>query len=105
MINLKFFNYINEIQGCAFEECSSLNEVHFIENSSISVIKENTFAAGSSLVKINIPDSVKLIGSNAFVGCKSLKEILIPSSFQKIGGSAFFHCSSLQKVSFEFHCH
>ena len=56
------------------------------------------FSNCSSLISINIPDSVTSIGESAFSSCSSLTSINIPSSVTSIGVRAFSNCSSLISI-------
>lgn len=49
----------------------------------------------SSIVNVNIPDSVKKIENNAFASCDEMVSITIPDSVVKIGPSAFYECENL----------
>jgi len=60
-----------------FRNCSSLVEVSFASNSSLTTIKDY-----------------------AFCYCYSLQEIDIPSGVTSIGYRAFWRCNSLQKIKF-----
>ncbi len=59
----------------------------------------SAFAGCSSLISINIPDSVDIIDSFAFMGCSSLTSINIPDSVTVIGVEAFAGCSSLIDIT------
>ena len=55
----------------------------------------------TTLVGINIPNSVTSIGQHAFDGCTSLISITIPNSVISIGSRAFIDCTSLTSVTFQ----
>lgn len=65
----------------------------------ISNIGIGAFAAHSSLITINIPNSVESIGEHAFYECTSLISVNIPNSVRSIGESVFGNCSSLTLVN------
>ena len=54
------------------------------------------FANNTSLLAINLPNSLKTIGNNAFENCSSLSSLVLPNSIQTIGDEAFKWCSSLK---------
>ena len=56
------------------------------------------FSGCSSLVSVEIPNSVTSIGGAAFSGCSSLESMVIPDGVTSIGSGAFFGCSSLSSV-------
>uniref|UniRef100_UPI004028F31B leucine-rich repeat domain-containing protein n=1 Tax=Prevotella sp. TaxID=59823 RepID=UPI004028F31B len=53
----------------------------------------------SSLISINIPNSVTTIGNGAFSRCSSLISINIPNSVTTIGRGAFSRCNSLTSIT------
>ena len=64
----------------------------------VKKISDHAMFYASSLVKINMPDSVEEIGEYAFYGCHSLKEITIPLNVKVIGENLFAECESLDKI-------
>ena len=52
----------------------------------------------SSLVEIDIPDSIEIIPASAFAGCSSLTTVRIPESVTEICGLAFGNCSALAEI-------
>jgi len=87
---------VTKIGTWAFCGCSSLQEVHI--PASVPEIRWGAFNGCTSLQEIHIPDSVTSIGWYAFEGCKSLQEIHIPDSVEYIGDDAFKDCSSLKEA-------
>ena len=65
----------------------------------ISLIPAFAFYNNSTLVSINISNSVEKIGDSAFAGCSSLSSIIIPDSITSIGIKAFSNCTSLKSIS------
>lgn len=103
----------------AFKDCISLKSVKL--GKEIPTLPRYVFSGCSSLMNIDIPDSVESLGSYAFEncsslqsvtlgkgisvlptyvfsGCSSLMNIEIPDSVESIGSYAFQNCSSLQSV-------
>lgn len=71
------------------------SSLHEVVVQGITSVVENAFYGCSSLVSINLPNTVTSIGNNAFYGCSSLTSINIPSGVKSIGSNAFYGCSSL----------
>lgn len=57
----------------------------------------NFFQNSTSLVNVNIPDSIIKIGTYAFVRT-AVAEIKIPGSIKDIGQRAFWYCENLKTV-------
>ena len=77
------------------ENCSHLNIPSIINGSKVTAIGASVFQNCSSLISVEIPDSVESIGSYAFSGCSSLTSVVIPDSVESIGSYAFSNCSNL----------
>jgi len=54
----------------------------------------------STLVSINLPDSLVSMANNVFNGCTSLKSIAIPPQLEKIEQTTFQGCTALETVDF-----
>ena len=62
-------------------------------------IENAAFLGCTSLISVNIPNSVTSIGQQAFDGCSSLTSITIPSSVESIGKGAFWGHTSLESIT------
>lgn len=80
----------------AFYNCSSLININLPD--SITSIRGYAFYGCSSLENITLPDGVTSIGMWAFRDCTSLTSIIIPDSVASILSSAFRNCTSLTDV-------
>lgn len=87
---------VTEIGGYAFANYSSLISIE-IPNS-VTSISVGAFEGCSNLTSIKIPDSVTEIGSIVFSGCSSLTNLELPDSITYIAEYAFENCSSLTSI-------
>ena len=87
---------ISEIQGGAFNGCSSLRSVSLPDG--LITINQSAFVGCSSLESLDIPDSVKSIGDWIFEGCVSLREVSLSDSLEIIGNHVFINCKSLESL-------
>ena len=80
-------SYSNEYTG----EVSIPENIAYNGNTySVIRIGEGAFYGCSSLMNINIPNSVTNVGKNAFQACSNLTSITIPSSVTSIESYTFF---------------
>ena len=89
---------ITEINGYAFEGCTSLKSVRITSN--VSKINWCAFSECSNLESVAIEEGVTSIDSSVFYYCKSLKNISIPNSVIEFEES-FFGCDSLILTEYE----
>ena len=89
-------SYSNEYTG----EVSIPENIAYNGNTySVIRIGEGAFRSCSSLMNINIPNSVTSIGEGAFSYCTCLTSINIPNSVTSIGEGAFQVCSNLTNIT------
>lgn len=89
---------VETIDGGAFYDCTSLEEVKFEIGSKLSVI--DGFATYNNDDYYNHAGE-RWFTAGAFENCKALKYIIIPKSVIGIQNAAFTGCSSLSEVYFE----
>ena len=110
-------NSVTSIGSSAFDGCSGLKELTWnaINCSSMGDMPKGnieqvtigdgvevlpcSFAKGSKITSVTIPNSVTSIGNYAFEGCSGLTSVTIPNSVTSIGYGAFSDCSGLTLVS------
>ena len=92
--------------GAPFYNNKSLTTVTFASNTNLVEMKDSCFQNCSSLVSIDLPNSIVSMGKNSFSSCSSLKEISLPNSLKTIANHAFAWCTSLEVIrmgaSFEY---
>lgn len=93
--------YMSEsIQGIgayAFLDCTSL-EVADISTTQIDEIAVSAFQNCTSLLSIDLPDTVEYICERAFQNCNLIESVDMPSNLLSIGSHAFFGCNALTSV-------
>jgi hypothetical protein len=88
-------NGVKDFQFLNFTSLISVN----IPNS-VTKLNGDVFGGCTSLATVTIPNSVTSIGSMVFDGCINLKSITIPASVTSISQDAFNGCTSLTSVTF-----
>lgn len=83
----------------AFQNCISLTNVSFGDNSSLERVGYATFAGCNKLEKIVLPDTTKYIATYAFDSCTSLKTIDIPSMVSYMGLNVFSGLTADQTIN------
>ncbi len=78
-----------EVRDTAFEMCTSLRSVTFEAGSAITVIPASAFRACSSLVCINVPDTVEVINGGAFSHCPLLQMSRLPLAIQRFPSNQY----------------
>lgn len=115
--NITIPDSVEEIGYNAFKNCTKLTTVKLsknlktlssglFENTNINYIElpnilekiERVCFKGSSLVSIEIPDSVEEIEESAFYECKSLNNIKLPKNLKNLNDMLFRDCENLEKV-------
>lgn len=64
----------------------------------VRIITTDAFSASSSLISVEIPNSVTKLANRPFGGCKNLKSVIIGNGVTDIGWYIFEGCSSLTTV-------
>ena len=81
----------------AFENCTSLVEVTFEEDSQLTQIGSYAFK-GTGIQQLILPNGLETIGTNAFENCTQLTSVEIPDSVASIGDGAFDGCLALTNI-------
>lgn len=68
-------------------------------NGKLTTIDGEAFRSRTTLVSINLPNSITTIGQEAFLGCSALTSIVIPESVTTMGRDVFKVCTSLSDVT------
>ncbi|MBR3438849.1 MAG: leucine-rich repeat protein [Clostridia bacterium] len=80
---------VKSIESGAFYGCSSLENVSFAQNSSLSEIYPMAFAGCVSLKSITIPENVEVIADRTFSGCSNLRDVDFSDNIIRIERGAF----------------
>ena len=88
---------VTELPARCLASSSNLTDVYL---GNVKTLGTEAFAECTSLVKIDLPDTLETIKDRAFQACTALEGIMIPASVTEIEFSAFSQCSSLRAVYF-----
>ncbi|MGN1097025.1 MAG: leucine-rich repeat protein, partial [Christensenellales bacterium] len=98
------FNFANtplviEIEEQLFYECNSLTDVNF---GSVKVINNQAFQSCTSLIKVELPDTIDAIGNYAFSACNTLAAVIIydasPSGISIGASEPFGSATTILKI-------
>lgn len=73
--------------GCTFNGCEALEEVKFVEGT--TVIAPGMFEWCAALASVTLPSTVKTICDSAFGFCEALTSIELPEGLERINFNAF----------------
>ena len=90
---------VTKIGPKAFEGMKNLEYINFEDNSNLEIIDKRAFY-DTSIISLNLPDSVKYVYEDAFAYCKKLEVVSASSNsnYHDIAGSTFFKCENLKEV-------
>lgn len=72
-----------------------------VELTGTAINSTMTYSYKSTLVGVEVGNTVTSIGSYTFQGCASLSSVTIPDSVTSIGENAFLKCSGLTEITCE----
>jgi len=81
---------VTVIGASAFENCTSLMQINL--SNSVKVISSQAFAGCESIITVSLPDSVS-VATKAFAGCSGIRNVTVPPTVTNIVGDAFEGCS------------
>ena len=93
---LEMITYVNYYDANPFRNC--LIETLYLGRTLTWEGAHSPFRDKTSLVNLNLSNSVTSIGNSAFSGCSGLTSATIPNSMTSIGNSAFSGCTGLTSV-------
>ncbi|MGN1240228.1 MAG: leucine-rich repeat protein, partial [Paludibacteraceae bacterium] len=89
---------VERIADGAFENCRSLNTIHFLGTEVLTHIGNWAFYQCHELRNLTIPEGVTSIGLAAFYGCTYLQDLVLPASLENIEDNGFALCGQLRAM-------
>ena len=83
-----------------FGFCGNLKSVSFGNACTFTKLPSNCFNECSSLIEVQLPESINFIGGSAFYNCTSLKSITLPPNITSLDQD-FMGCTSLEEVKYD----
>lgn len=96
--SLRFPSTMEDLGGCAFQECPELEKV--VIEPGMTELCENAFDGAQGLKTVELPNTIRKICSGAFWDCTALEEIWLPEGLEVLEENAFYKCTALKKVHF-----
>ena len=90
--NLSSISFVREK---AFMGCESLESINF---DSVEAIGYSCFEGCSSLLQVDLPESLKIIPSGMFYACTNLLQVKLPKALRYIDEFAFAYCYSIEDI-------
>lgn len=100
VMELEFGSNLKSIGQNAFQKCTFLSSVKFLENSNTVSISSYAFENCGVLTSVTLPSQITTISDYAFQNT-GIKNIVIPASVEYISQYAFYNCGLLESVVFE----
>lgn len=95
--SIVFPSSVKLVGESAFENCTGLTSVTFLNNSTSTSVGENVSSTTQST--LGGEDDAVIIGDKAFKGCVNLTSIILPDNIESLSNSAFIDCSNLITVA------
>ena len=80
------------LKGCYIPGIGKLDDYKVIS------IGDGAFKTKTSMITIEIPETIESIGEKTFLNCTKLEKIEIPESVNSIGSNSFTNCSKLKEI-------
>ncbi len=85
---------LQEIGAFAFAGCNTLARVDF-HQCPLEAVPDRLFYGCSSLVRVEVPDTVRTIGTRAFSGCEAMTGFYFGMPLEQLGAYAFENCRAM----------
>ena len=87
---------MKQICDSAFRNCSSLVSIEIPE--SVITIQNYAFSGCKNLSKVELHEGLTSLGENAFNDCSSLEKIKIPNGVHGLSKQIFYNCAKLTSI-------
>ncbi len=91
-----------EVRDTAFQRCKNLRSVTFEAGSAIKTLPANAFFSCTSLVNMNLPDTIEVIQGGALAQCTLLQMSRLPTAIKRFPSNQYgaFSESSTMSISY-----
>lgn len=97
-IRYSFDGHVLSVNGTNDHTLREIRIPPTLDGHPVTAISNSAFAGNTSLIRIEVPDTVTSIDSNVFKGCTSLREAVLSERLYSIGAYAFAGCENLETV-------
>lgn len=97
-IRYSFDGHVLSVNGTNDHTLREIRIPPTLDGHPVAAVSNSAFAGNTSLIRVEVPDTVTSIDSNVFKGCTSLREAVLSENLYSIGAFAFSGCEKLETV-------